>query len=92
MRPRSHLSRVWCVCRPHACACACVHPCAHAAYACECACLCLYEQFLEPKRTIDVVDGNRINVCDTVQEKKPKKDKGDKKDKSNKGVDKKKNK
>ena len=54
--------------------------------------VCLYEQFLEPKRTIDVVDGNRINVCDTVQEKKPKKDKGDKKDKSNKGVDKKKNK
>ena len=54
--------------------------------------MCLYEQFLEPKRTIDVVDGNRINVCDTVQEKKPKKDKGDKKDKSNKGVDKKKNK
>ena len=54
--------------------------------------ICLYEQFLEPKRTIDVVDGNRINVCDTVQEKKPKKDKGDKKDKSNKGVDKKKNK
>ena len=51
--------------------------------------VCLYEQFLEPKRTIDVVDGNRINVCDTVQEKKPKKDK---KDKSNKGVDKKKNK
>ena len=54
--------------------------------------VCLYEQFLEPKRTIDVVDGNRINVCDTVQEKKPKKDKADKKDKSNKGVDKKKNK
>ena len=54
--------------------------------------VCLYEQFLEPKRTIDVVDGHRINVCDTVQEKKPKKDKGDKKDKSNKGVDKKKNK
>lgn len=54
--------------------------------------VCLYEQFLEPKRTIDAVDGNRINVCDTVQEKKPKKDKGDKKDKSNKGVDKKKNK
>ena len=54
--------------------------------------VCQYEQFLEPKRTSDVVDGNRINVCDTVQEKKPKKDKGDKKDKSNKGVDKKKNK